>query len=110
MSFFRKRKRPIRVRPEAEVQAKSNKKRKIFPAEVKLLAVEALEWGLSPAKRRRAVEDAIIRFNPRVSQRRACKLVGQGRSTQRKELKVASDEEALVKHMTELACDTSTGE
>jgi transposase InsO family protein len=48
MSFFRKRKRPSRVRPEAEVQVKSTKKRKIFPAEVKLLAVEAMELGLSP--------------------------------------------------------------
>ena len=48
MAFFRKRKRPRTVRSEAEVQIKSKKKRKIFPAEVKLLAVEAMELGLSP--------------------------------------------------------------
>jgi len=46
MAFFRKKKRPKAVRSETGVQAKPNKKRKIFPAEVKLLAVEALELGL----------------------------------------------------------------
>jgi putative transposase len=43
-------------------------------------------------------------FHPRLSQRRACWVVGQTRSSQRKKPKIASDEEALVDRMTELAC------
>jgi len=43
-------------------------------------------------------------FHPRVSQRRACRVVGQARSSHRKKPKVAPDEEALVDRMTELAC------
>ena len=47
MSLFSWRKKAGEVRSEAEFHVKSGKKRKIFPAEVKLLAVEALELGLS---------------------------------------------------------------
>jgi putative transposase len=43
-------------------------------------------------------------FHPRVSQRRACRVVGHARSTHRKEPKVTHDEGALVDRMTELAC------
>ena len=43
-------------------------------------------------------------FHPRISQRRACRLLGQHRSTQRNKPKVSPDEEALVERMTELAC------
>ncbi len=41
MSFFRKKKRAIPVRSTSAIEAKPTKKRKIFPAEVKLLAVDA---------------------------------------------------------------------
>jgi putative transposase len=50
------------------------------------------------------VDHVIRHFHPRLSQRRACKVLGQARSTQRKRPKVFPDEEALVKRMTELAC------
>jgi putative transposase len=38
----------------------------------------------------------------KVSQRRACRVIGQSRSTQRRELKVTKDEAKLVKAMHEL--------
>ena len=43
-------------------------------------------------------------FHPRVSQRRACRVLGQARSTQRKKPKISLAEEVLVDRMTELAC------
>ncbi len=48
------------------------------------------------------VRDALGR--ERVSERRACRVVGQARSTQRREKHVPSDEPPLVKRMIELAC------
>jgi len=50
------------------------------------------------------VDHTVKHFHPRVSQRRACRVVGQARSSHRKKPKVAPDEEALVDRMTELAC------
>ncbi len=48
MAFFRKRRQQARrVAEEEPGQARSVKKRRVFPAEVKLLAVDALEAGLS---------------------------------------------------------------
>ena len=41
----------------------------------------------------------------RVSQRRACQVLGQPRSTQRREAAVPDDEPALVRRMVELACE-----
>ena len=40
-----------------------------------------------------------------VSERRACWVLGQPRSTQRRELKVAEDEQQLVARMTQLASE-----
>jgi len=50
------------------------------------------------------VEHVVQRFHPQVSQRRACLVIGQSRSTQRWVSKGSSYEEALVDRMTELAC------
>ena len=40
-----------------------------------------------------------------VSERRACRVLGQTRSTQRYEPRVADDEERLVRRTIELACE-----
>jgi putative transposase len=40
----------------------------------------------------------------KVSQRRACRVLGQSRSTQRREAHVPDDEPRLLRRMTELAC------
>ena len=61
---------------------------------------------MSPAKRRAAVEhvrDALGR--ERVSQRRACCVLGQPRCTQRRERYVPSDEPMLVRRMVALATE-----
>jgi putative transposase len=50
------------------------------------------------------VEHVVKRFHPRVSQRQACLVIGQARSTQRRQPKFAPDEDDLVQRMTELAC------
>jgi putative transposase len=55
----------------------------------------------SPATRRAAVEHVVTVLN--VSQRRACRAIGQWRSTQRYRPKVRSDEAALVARMIHLA-------
>lgn len=59
---------------------------------------------MSPAKRRRAVEqarDAVGR--EKVSERRACRVLGQPRSTQRRKPHVPDDEPRLVRDMVRLA-------
>ncbi|TWT29154.1 IS2 transposase TnpB [Posidoniimonas corsicana] len=59
---------------------------------------------MSPAKRREAVEhvrDALGR--DRVSERRACKVIGQPRATQRRGRRRPDDEPRLVRRMVELA-------
>ena len=56
---------------------------------------------MSPAKRRRTVERIQQRF--RLSQRRACRLLAQPRSTQRYDVQVRKDEEKLVQRIEELA-------
>mgnify|MGYP006290728597 CR=1 FL=1 len=58
---------------------------------------------MSPARRRRAVE-AVCRVL-RVSERRACQVLGQARSTQRYRRRVADDEAALVERVVELASE-----
>ncbi|MBA4106586.1 MAG: hypothetical protein C0485_12580 [Pirellula sp.] len=61
---------------------------------------------MSPTKRRRAVEhvrDCLGRA--RVSERRACQVLSQPRSTQRRQRCVPSDEPRLVKRIVELASD-----
>jgi len=61
---------------------------------------------LSPAKRREAVEHVRQVLGPdRVSQRRACQVLGQCRSTQRRPGHVPDDEPKLVGRMVELACE-----
>ncbi len=50
MSFFSRRKKAKEIHREAEFHVRPGRRRKTFPAEVKLLAVEALESGLSPAE------------------------------------------------------------
>ncbi len=39
-----------------------------------------------------------------MSQRQACKVLGQSGSTQRRKLIVKDDEESITKRITELAC------
>ena len=59
---------------------------------------------LGPAKRRRAVVWVRERFGPeRVSERRACRVVGQARSTQRRVRQIPKEEAQLVIRMVELA-------
>ena len=56
---------------------------------------------MSPAKRRRTVERIQQRF--RLSQRRACSVLGQPRSTQRYDVQVPEDEAKLVQRIEALA-------
>jgi len=56
---------------------------------------------VSPARRRRAV--AVLRDRLGVSERRACRYVGQHRSTQRREPSVAGDDQALRAALREIA-------
>jgi putative transposase len=58
---------------------------------------------VSPSRKRVAVEQLREQFD--VSERRACLVVDQPRSSQRYESKVPDDEGALVKRMLELACE-----
>src|SRR5262249_54828496 len=59
---------------------------------------------LSPAKRRKAVEHVRRVLGPdRVSERRACKVLGQPRATQRRRSHTPDDEPALVRRMVALA-------
>ena len=61
---------------------------------------------MSPAKRRLAVSHVRNSLGVgRVSERRACKVLDQPRSTQRRELHVPDDEPKLTKRMTELATE-----
>ena len=50
MSFLRRRRKRRTASVGSSSPGKSTKKRKIFPAELKMLAVEALEAGLSPTE------------------------------------------------------------
>ncbi len=56
---------------------------------------------LSPARRRRTV--AHVRARLGVSERRACRVLGQARSTQRYFLRIPEDEPRLVARIIELA-------
>ena len=56
---------------------------------------------MSPARRRQAVEHVCSRL--RVSERRACLVLEQPRSTQRYELQVADDEYLLTERIIALA-------
>src|SRR5690606_1850099 len=56
---------------------------------------------LSPARRRRCVDHVMAKFS--VSERFACKVLGQHRSTQRKKPEGRSDEEALTADILRLA-------
>jgi putative transposase len=59
---------------------------------------------LGPAKRREVVEQVRTVLGPdRVSQRRACRVLGQCRSTQRRSPAIPDDEPRLVARMVELA-------
>lgn len=61
---------------------------------------------MSPAKRRRAVESARDTLGREVvSERRACQILEQARSTQRREARMRSDEPQLVQRMIELATE-----
>ena len=61
---------------------------------------------LSPAKRRAAVTHVRETLKgKRVSERRVCRVLGQARSTQRREPHVPDDEPRLVKRIIELACE-----
>ena len=58
---------------------------------------------LSPRRRRRVVEHVCKRM--RISERRACRVLRQPRSTQRPHPKVTDDEKRLVSRMIELATE-----
>ena len=57
---------------------------------------------MSPAKRRRAMIHIRQHF-PRLSERRACRVLGQPRTTQRRVWLIPDDEAPLVRRMIELA-------
>ena len=61
---------------------------------------------MSPSRKRAATEDLQGEFS--VSERRACEVLDQPRSTQRYESKPRDDEPALVKQMLEVAQATSS--
>ena len=63
---------------------------------------EAAEGNfLSPTRRRRCVDRSVEILD--VSERRACKVLGQPRSTQRYELTLSDDEQSLTRDIFELA-------
>lgn len=57
---------------------------------------------MSPAKRRRAMIH-VRQALPAISERRACQVLGQARTTQRRVPVIPNDEQPLVKRMIELA-------
>ncbi|HIK90006.1 MAG TPA: transposase [Dehalococcoidia bacterium] len=57
---------------------------------------------LSPSRRRKCVE-RVQRVLPRVSERRACRVVNQPRPTQRRTSKSLDDEESLTRDIIKLA-------
>ena len=63
----------------------------------------ALKKVISPARRRQAVEQ--VQKELGVSERRACRVIGQPRSTQRYQHKVVDDEEMLTRRIIELASE-----
>ncbi|MCH2250721.1 MAG: IS3 family transposase [Cognatishimia sp.] len=68
----------------------------------KLILTEAAKGKLlSPARRRACIDHVRSQFN--VSERRACRVLGQHRSTQRRIPKGRADEDRLVADMIELA-------
>ena len=58
---------------------------------------------MSPVKKRRAAEE--IQNELHVSERRVCRVLGQPRSTQRRECIIRTDEEALRQQVVALACE-----
>ena len=58
---------------------------------------------VSPARRREAIKHLVQRFH--VSERRACRVLGQHRSTQRYQAVPVDYEQRLVKRMNELAAE-----
>ena len=58
---------------------------------------------ISPARRRELVEHVLQKLD--VSERRACRVLKQPRSTQRYEARVAPDEEELTARVIALACE-----
>ncbi|MCX7414873.1 MAG: IS3 family transposase [Planctomycetia bacterium] len=83
-------------------------KRLLADAELDKAILREAAFGklLSPAKRRRAVEhvrDALGR--DRLSERRACLVLGQHRNTQRRQRHVTDDEPRLVTRIVWLACE-----
>ncbi|GAA3275963.1 hypothetical protein GCM10020258_55620 [Sphingomonas yabuuchiae] len=67
----------------------------------KLILQEAARGNLSPARRRRCIDQ--VREVLDVSERRVCRVLGQHRSTQRKVPCGADDEEALTDDIVALA-------
>jgi putative transposase len=68
----------------------------------KQILAEVLRGKLtSPSRRRQKVEQVCAELG--MSERRACQVIGQPRSTQRRILRVADDEERLTAAITELA-------
>ena len=56
---------------------------------------------MSPSRRRQCIDH--VRQTLRISERRACRTLGQHRSTQRKEPRGLADEERLTEDIIELA-------
>jgi putative transposase len=63
----------------------------------------ALKKVISPARRRQAVHQ--VQEALKVSERRACRVIGQPRATQRYQHRSADDEERLTQQVVELACE-----
>ncbi|MEO1474190.1 MAG: IS3 family transposase [Pseudomonadota bacterium] len=78
-------------------------KRLLADAELDKAILKEAAFGklLSPERRRRFVDHVTDKLG--VSQRRACRSVGQVRSTQWRQLKVSSDEPALTSAIVDLA-------
>ena len=61
---------------------------------------------LSPTRRRAAVQHVRNALGPnRVSERRACRVLDQPRSTQRREKHIPSDEPRLIRRIVQLASE-----
>jgi transposase-like protein len=72
----------------------------------KLILQEAARKLLSPARRRRCIDQ--VKEVLDVSERRVCRVLGQHRSTQRKVPCGADDEQALTEDIVELARQYAT--
>ena len=69
----------------------------------KLILREAASGNFQPGRRRRCIEHVMTKFD--VSERLACRVLGQHRSTQRKTPKGRADDAALTADIVALATE-----